>query len=35
MKYPIYFLIPIMMILSAGFSVALESEKAQATFAVH
>ncbi len=35
MKYPIYFLILIVTIFSAGFSVALETEKAQVTFAVH
>jgi hypothetical protein len=35
MKYPIFFLILIMMTFWTGFSVALESEKAQATFAVH
>ncbi len=35
MKYPLFFLLLVMTIFSAGFTVALESEKAQATFAVH
>ena len=35
MKYPLFLLLLVMTIFSSGFAVALDAEKAQATFAVH